>query len=630
MTDVGGRSDTIQQGSETARVTLLEQGLWKSLSRATDVQDAAKAWAPIMFGQLDQAEAVCVFLIDPEGGRMRVAAHWPEARMAGSTLIGAAEAAIESNRGVVRGGVGDGGQLTDGLVSAATPLTVNGVVLGAVGTEILPQDQTDLRVQMRRLQWGAAWMRDVLRDAASSADKSRYSHAVQALNSVVSVAEQTDIATATRAAATDLATRFDCDRVSIGFRRMFRTKVTAISHSAHFGKQMSLVRLIGAAMDEAVDQRGVVLWPLESDETPRATHRHEKLARAQGAGHLATTPLYAAGHFVGAITFEREADRPFTQDDVEILEAVATVLAPVLEEKRRNDRWLLTKLGESIGRQFVRIVGPGYLGRKALLVTVLALGTFFWFAKAEDRIAANAVIEGAVQRTVAAPFDGFIAESYARAGDFVEQGALLARLDDRELALDRLRLVTELQREQIEFDRALAARDRAETQVRRSQIDQIEAQITLLDKQIERTRLVAPFDGLVTSGDLSQSIGASVARGEAMLTVAPAGDFRITLRVDERRIADVRTGQTGTLVVTALPEQTFPMTVTKITPVAEYADGATTFRVEAHLTDGAEGIQPGMEGVSKIDVSETRLIENWTRPLIDWARLWAWRWLNLG
>jgi RND family efflux transporter MFP subunit len=392
---------------------------------------------------------------------------------------------------------------------------------------------------------------------------------------------------------------------------------------------MNLVRLIGAAMDEALDQRGVVLWPQAEVAVPVATHRHEKLGRAQGSGHILTVPLYAIDRFVGAITFERPEGRPFTQDDLDILEAVGTVLAPVLEEKRSNDRWLVTRAAESLWTQFARLVGPGYLARKAVVASLLAMGLFFWFATGPDRVSADAVIEGSVQRTVAAPFDGFIAESLARAGDRVRTGQLLVRLDDRELALERLRHVTELQREQIEYDRALAAGDRAETQVRRSQMEQAAAQIALIDRQLERTRLLAPFDGLVTSGDLSQSIGASVARGEALLTVAPADDYRLTLSVDERRIADVTLGQTGHLIVTALPDQSFPFEVTKITPVAEYGDGQTTFRVEGRFAAATDGLQPGMEGVAKIDVARDRLIAIWTRPLLDWARLWSWRWLDL-
>ena len=39
---------------------------------------------------------------------------------------------------------------------------------------------------------------------------------------------------------------------------------------------------------------------------------------------------------------------------------------------------------------------------------VVVLTAFFWFATGEDRIGANAVVEGIVMRTVAAPFDGVL------------------------------------------------------------------------------------------------------------------------------------------------------------------------------------------------------------------------------
>jgi len=208
MSEIGGGSETVGHEADAIQISPPEQGFWRSLSRAEDINASARAWAPLMFAELDQPEAVGVFLIDTEGGRMRAVANWPEARILGSILIGAAEAAIESNRGVIRGGIGDGGKLTSGLVSVATPLSVNGIVMGAIGAEIAPKDKDALRREMRRLQWGAAWMRDVLRATVSGAEKARYSHAIEALNSVVSAAEHSDIATATRATATDLATRF--------------------------------------------------------------------------------------------------------------------------------------------------------------------------------------------------------------------------------------------------------------------------------------------------------------------------------------------------------------------------------------------------------------------------------------
>ena len=606
-------------------ITMLEGSLWRQLTRALESEAAAKSWAPLMYAQIQQAELCCAFIKNPEDGRLRMTANWPEARLATSATIAAAEEAVAGNHGVVRGYSED----TFGeMVSIASPLTLDGTPLGAVAIEFVPQSNADLKSAMRQLQWGAAWLRDHLRREEALEKTARYKMAIEALGTVVTVAENEDIATAARAAATDLATRFGCDRVSIGFRRLRGVAVTAISHSSQFGKRMNLVRQLGAAMDEAVDQRGVVLFPGDNIEPPRATHRHEKLAQSHSIGWVLTVPLFASDRFIGAVVFERPSNKPFSQDETELLEAVCTVIAPVLEEKRRNDRWLITKVFEILGSHIRRLVGPGRFGRKLFVIAIAALAIFFWYAKGEDRVAANAVVEGELQRSIAAPFDSYIAESFARAGDYVEQGDLLVRLDDRELALERLRLASVLQRQKIEFDRALAESNRAQTSIYRNQIEQSETEILLVDQQLARTRLTAPFSGLVTSGDLSQSIGSAVELGAALLTIVPAENYRIVLRIDEARISDMKLGLPGSLLVTALPEDSFDIRVTKITPVAEYGDGATTFRVEASLDGDHAGLQPGMEGIAKVDIGERRLIAIWTQPMMDWAKLWAWRWLN--
>ena len=66
---------------------------------------------------------------------------------------------------------------------------------------------------------------------------------------------------------------------------------------------------------------------------------------------------------------------------------------------------------------------------------------------------------------------------------------------------------------------------------------------------------------------------------------------------------------------------------TKITPVATYAEGATTFEVEASFVGDVVALRPGMQGAARIEVDERRLISIWTKPLVDWARIVLWRWM---
>ena len=122
------------------------------------------------------------------------------------------------------------------------------------------------------------------------------------------------------------------------------------------------------------------------------------------------------------------------------------------------------------------------------------------------------------------------------------QGEVLATLEDRDLLLERLKWVTERQQHMFEYDKALASRQPAAINVIRSQIDQAEAQIKLLDEQLARIKLRSPIDGLVVSGDLSQLIGASVQRGQVLFEVAPLDGYRVILDVDEREIGAVEAG----------------------------------------------------------------------------------------
>jgi hypothetical protein len=72
----------------------------------------------------------------------------------------------------------------------------------------------------------------------------------------------------------------------------------------------------------------------------------------------------------------------------------------------------------------------------------------------------------------------------------------------------------------------------------------------------------------------------------------------------------------------------FPIFVSKITPVAKAHDGRNYFRVESLLSNAAPQLRPGMHGVAKLEVGERRVVWIWSRAFLDWARLFAWRWLG--
>jgi RND family efflux transporter MFP subunit len=301
-------------------------------------------------------------------------------------------------------------------------------------------------------------------------------------------------------------------------------------------------------------------------------------------------------------------------------------VGPILYAKKLEERWLIRKAFSSLARQLKRLLGPGFLVRKLVLLAFIGLGVFFTYFEVDYRVTATTVIEGEVQRVVAAPFSGYIKEAPARPGDVVKKGDVLGLLDDRDLKLERLKWLTEKQQFAKQYDEALSKHDRAQIHILRAKIEQAAAQIALLDEQLARCRITSPFDGVIMSGDLSQSLGAPVERGEVLFEVAPLDAFRVIVEVDERDINAIVVGQESDLILPSMPGEKFPFVVEKITPVSIAKEGRNYFRIEGRLAQPSPHLRPGMEGVGKINVDRRRLIWVWTHEAIDWLRLQLWRW----
>lgn len=588
--------------------------LWTALREAEDVTAAAGPWLQIQ-ARMISADAIGAVLLKDAGEQLKLVASVPLEQPADPVLLGLAQLAIRQGSGVV-------GLTRGGDAAVAYPITMN---TGIIGAAVVSYGGEPTRA-MRLLQWGVAQLRELAgRRAVVAGESERALHS--AVLQLLSVTLDEDRFSASAlAAATHLALTFGCERVSISTRHRGNSKVVAISHSASFGKQMLLVAKLSAAMDEAIDQRAAIVFPGDA-EAPLATRAHAELA-SEASTCLCTIPILVRDKFCAAVLFERPRGQTFTHEEIETLSAAAMALGASLEERRLNDRWIGYKLGDSLSGFFQRLFGPGHAVLKASAMGVVATAAFLSLATDAYDVSAKAALEGLVRRAVVAPLDGYIKSANVRAGDRVGEGAVLVALEDSDLTLERLRWTTERQQRQIEYDRAFAARDRSAMATGRSQVEEADAQVKLVDEQLGRLQLRAPFDALVTAGDLSQSIGGVVSKGTTLFELAPLDAYRVTLSVDQSQIDDVAIGQVGTALFSAVPDQPFDFIVDKITPIAEAREGRTVFRVEGRLTDAPERLRPGMDGVARIEVEERLLVWIWARPALDWAKIAAWQWLG--
>ncbi|AMN41143.1 HlyD family efflux transporter periplasmic adaptor subunit [Rhodoplanes sp. Z2-YC6860] len=592
------------------------------LSAANDPAVFAAAWLDAVASLTDGMQQGLVVLAAMRGGRNEPVAAWPSNVVPDPGLLAAVDGAVRGGRMVVQTvEARRNAAETAPLLAIGYPVTVAGRVRGAAGL-LLASDAENPQVVIDRIAWGCGWIEALLRRRTVSLGD-RIGTVVELLATGLHHNRFQEAATAV---ATELAGVFGCERVSIGFRNKNHVKLSALSNSAAFGKRANLVRALELAMDESIDQQTIIVIPaVEGQEL--VVRAHQALSREHGQNTICTVPLTENNRVLGAITLERPTDKPFDPPSIQLCEHIGVLLGPVLELKRKEDRWIGRKVLDSVTTFVRNLVGPRHVALKLGAITAVAVAAFLLFARGDYRVTADGSLEGTIQRALAAPVAGYLSDAQSRAGDLVKAGQVMATLDDRDLRLERLKWATQRAKQQREYSEALAKQELAKAQVLRTQIEQADAQLTLLDEQISRLKITAPFDGVIVSGDLSQQLGAPVERGNVLFEVAPLKAYRIVLKVDERDIVGITLGLSGELVLSSMPDRGVPFLIEKITPISTAQEGRNFYRVEARPTgDDTEALRPGMQGVAKIVVDRRRLAWIWSHKVVHWLRMFLWSW----
>src|SRR2546427_1698064 len=236
-----------------------ESALWAKFAEAATLQTFCRSWLALQCRKIPGVAGGLLLLGPPDRGPFSPAAIWPSPRRDMKYLTATAERALIERRGLLlkRQPNGDGGGRE--RFDVAYPVEVAGHLHGVVVLDVAARPEAQLRAVLRQLQWGFAWLEVLFRREEADKGAAIKERLQGVLDLTATALRQARFYASATAFVTALATRFDCDRVSVGFVRGGRTHVRAVSHSAQFRKQANLIRAIAAAMDEAVDQQAALL-----------------------------------------------------------------------------------------------------------------------------------------------------------------------------------------------------------------------------------------------------------------------------------------------------------------------------------------------------------------------------------
>lgn len=200
---------------------------------------------------------------------------------------------------------------------------------------------------------------------------------------------------------------------------------------------------------------------------------------------------------------------------------------------------------------------------------------------------------------------GRIARIDFREGQSVPAGMLLFQLDDSvtRAELDQAKAALALTQRNNERAKELFGRNLISTRERdeaAAKLDVDRATVALAEAHLAKTRIRAPFQGIV--GLRSVSPGDYITAGQALAPLEQLSVLKVDFRLAEAALSRIKVGQALNLEVDAWPGQTFTGRVYAIDP--RLAEDTRSIGVRAHVPNDKNQLRPGLFARVKLVISE--------------------------
>lgn len=126
----------------------------------------------------------------------------------------------------------------------------------------------------------------------------------------------------------------------------------------------------------------------------------------------------------------------------------------------------------------------------------------------------------------------------------------------------------------------------------RAQVKQAQAQVNLLQNQIQETKIISPTKGQITR--IEKRIGEIAQPTEAVISLLPAAPFQIEVDIYEEDIVKVKVGDQTDITLSAFPNGVFEGKVISIDPAEKLIEEVVYFEVTIDFKEPPQEIKPGM------------------------------------
>lgn len=248
---------------------------------------------------------------------------------------------------------------------------------------------------------------------------------------------------------------------------------------------------------------------------------------------------------------------------------------------------------------------------------------------------------------VRARWRGFVEEVFARDGERVRRGQLLAVCRNEELQFGVVRAEKQLEIARVRLATFEKENHLAAAQVERTRIRELEETLAVLRQRVDDLRLIAPCDGRLIAPDIANAPGRFLNVGDPLALIAQEPFTKVVVVMDQAGIADVQRMPEPRAAVRlqSHPERELECRVVKVLPQAthEVPSGGLTnkgggpvlldpsatqgdrtllpwFRVELELPADAAPVPLGATGLARFQIGRTPLLHQWYYKLLRLLR----------
>ena len=217
-------------------------------------------------------------------------------------------------------------------------------------------------------------------------------------------------------------------------------------------------------------------------------------------------------------------------------------------------------------------------------------------------VSGSAIPEEEVQIT--SEIAGKVARIEFEEGRQVEKGAVLIRLNDDEWRAQREKLIVQKRLSEKIANRLQALYEKEgvslqEYEVAEAEVDRYDAEIKLLDVQLEKTVIRAPFSGVLGLRQVSE--GSYVSPGTPIVPLVRVDPIHVQFSIPEKYSGDLKVGGKVTFQLASV-DGNFPATIVARDPKID--PNTRTVKFEAKASNPGSRVLPGAFTLVKVQLRQ--------------------------